>query len=133
MRSNEDLIFTVCQLIKNYMSNILKEKFAEDVHQKLVPDLYLILVNIFKYSQSIQESLLWIIYFKKELCKIFKKFNFAFGFWTRTLFLDIIVKYKRSQEVVVIPFQVAKCFQNFLSLVVYHFNNFNALILGHSK
>ena len=45
----EGLNLKHCQLY----TEIFKEKYAEYVHQKLVPDLYLVLVNSRKYSQCI--------------------------------------------------------------------------------
>ena len=45
-------------LIKYYVRKIFTVNSAENVHQELFSDLYLILLNSGKYSQSIQETLL---------------------------------------------------------------------------
>ena len=50
------------------------------MHQDLVPDYYLFLVNGLKYSQYIQETLLEIKYFGRWLSKTLKKSRFVFVF-----------------------------------------------------
>ena len=50
------------------------------MHQDLVPDYYLFLVNGLKYSQYIQETLLEIKYFGRWLSKTLKKSTFVFVF-----------------------------------------------------
>ena len=58
LRSNEGLIHKLGQLTKYYIKKIFMEKYAKNMHQNLVSDLYLILVNIPKYSHCIQGTFL---------------------------------------------------------------------------
>ena len=44
------------------------------------PEFYLILVNIPKYTQCIQETLFQMSYFGRRFSKIHKKFHFIFFF-----------------------------------------------------
>ena len=50
------------------------------MHQKLNPDLKLILLKSWKNSRCIQDTLLQMRYIEKELLSIFKKPNFIFIF-----------------------------------------------------
>ena len=60
----------LCQLVEYF----LWKNHAENVHQKLVPDPFLILVKN-QNSNCMQESLLNIRYFDRGLSKIRKKVN----------------------------------------------------------
>ena len=63
MRGNEGLILTFGQLVEYYHRRFSSKRCAENAHEKLLPDPYLILVNGKKYDQCIQETLLETIYF----------------------------------------------------------------------
>ena len=54
-----------------------KHKDAENVHQKLIPDSFFVLLNN-QNRHYMQEILLQIKYFERELSKCFKKDNFIF-------------------------------------------------------
>ena len=58
------------------------EKYAENVHQKLVPDPLFILVNMPKQPLKLdnQEIILKTRFFEKRLSKSCKKVNFIFSF-----------------------------------------------------
>ena len=49
------------------------------MHQKLVPDLFIILVKT-QNSHCMQEIILKLRYFDRELSKSLKKYNFIFSF-----------------------------------------------------
>ena len=59
LKSKEGLIMILKlgQLTKYHVKKIFIEKCAENMHQTLVPDLYLILLHSLKYRKSIQETL----------------------------------------------------------------------------
>ena len=58
MRSKEVLALKSGQLMKYYIQKIFEKTYAKNAKQKLIPDLYLTLVNGLKYNQCIQETLL---------------------------------------------------------------------------
>ena len=75
LRSKQDLIMKLGQIIKCFKRKKFIEKYAESVHQKLVPNLNLISIYSPKYSQCIQETLLEIRYFERGLSQILLKSN----------------------------------------------------------
>ena len=44
------------QLINYYMKEFFIENYAENMHQKLVADVYFVLVNRPKHGQCVQET-----------------------------------------------------------------------------
>lgn len=71
----EGLKLKLGQLIKKYIRKIFIETPAKNMHQKLIEDLFLFLVNSLKYNQCIQETLLYIVYFESRVSKITKNLN----------------------------------------------------------
>ena len=65
-RSKEGPICKLGQLINYCIRKIFIENYTENVPQKLVPDLYLMLVNSLKYSQRRIENTFLL---KKHFCK----------------------------------------------------------------
>ena len=59
-------------------TNMHEKNHAENVHQKLIPDPFLILEKITQNRHGMQGILLQIRYFERELSKSFKKINFIF-------------------------------------------------------
>ena len=55
LRSKESLILKLGQLIKYRIRKTFVVNYAKNMHQKLVPDLYSVLLNTQKYSQCIQQ------------------------------------------------------------------------------
>ena len=49
------------------------------MYQKLVPNLFLILVDSLKFSQCIRETLLLVKYFERSLLKILKNLIYFFS------------------------------------------------------
>ena len=75
------------------------ENHAENVQQKLVPDLFTILVNN-QNSHCMHNIVLKVRYFEKGLSKGLKKGNFIFFFGTQSLLIVKIMKNKRGLELV---------------------------------
>ena len=67
-------------LIEYYISNIFLKNHAENVHQMLVPDFFLILINKPKQPLHVRNFLENKIYFKRGFSKSLKKVNFIFSF-----------------------------------------------------
>ena len=65
LRRKEGLILKLGQLIEYHKRKYSRKRYAQSVHQKLVPEPYLILINGYKYSLCIQETLLEIRWFKE--------------------------------------------------------------------
>ena len=72
------LTLKLVQLIKYYI-RIFIEKYADNVHHKLIPDLYSILVKSSKFRQYMQEIFLKR-HLEREFSKILKKSHFIFVF-----------------------------------------------------
>ena len=71
LRSKDGVILKFCQLIKYYTidlvlykENVHGKKYAENVHQKLALDDYIILINSYK---CFQKNLLEVRYFTRRL------------------------------------------------------------------
>ena len=93
------------------------KKYVENMHQKLVPDHYLILVNSYKYSQRIQKIILNIRCFLDIRQK-----------GTIKVSLYGIIKNKWGLELVPSPFSGCQiCSENF-SLVTHYLAIFDASI-----
>ena len=72
----------------------------KNVHQKLVPNPFLILVNNTKQPLHARNSFKNKTYILKEdYQKAFKKLTLFF-FWIQSLFMDKVIKYKRGLELV---------------------------------
>ena len=99
MVSEEGVILKLGELIKNYVRKIFIEQFAENVHQKVVHDLYLLVVNTFNARNIVNAS-------KKLLKEDYEKFtkNLTQFFFEPTLFLMGIMKNKMGLELVTIFF-----------------------------
>ena len=106
------LILKLSQLIEYQIREILMEKFAGSIHQKLVPDPFLILVSS-PIKPIHAKKHLKIKYFERGLSKNLSKFNLIFSFWTHSLFMDFIIKNKRGLTLVIsVSFGCKTCCEN---------------------
>ena len=92
-------ILKLGKLIKCYKRKIFTENNAENVHWKLVLDLYLTLRSNLEYSLCIQKTRLQMKYFERGLSKIPKKSNFIY-FLNSVPFPGNHYKNKRGLELV---------------------------------
>ena len=127
LRSTEDLTLKLGQLTWYYIRRIFIEKYAGNVHHRLVPDLYLVLVHSKKFSQCIQETLLFlIIYVERELIKNPQKIWCHFSFWTQSLFMEIIMRAEGDLELLTSP---SSCYQTYSKISKEVFELFKILQL----
>ena len=103
----EGMILKFGQLVKYYIRKIFAVSYTEDLPQKLVPDLYSVLINSPKYSQCIQETLFVSKMFRTRIIK-----NPLKEPGTDCQFL----------------FRLPNMFTSFLSLVINHLPYFDAFI-----
>ena len=127
MRSKAGLALKLGQLIKYYKRKVFMKKYDENVHWKLVPDLYWIFRNNLEYCRCIQKSLANKI-FGKKIIKILKKIWLQF-FRTQSLYMDIVIrKHNEPGTSCQSLFRLQNMFKFFLYLVIHHLANFDALI-----
>ena len=100
LRRKEGVILKLVQLIEYHKRKNSWKRYLESVHQKLVPGPYLILINGYKYSTCIQETLLKISWFKEY----YQRFSKHFCFQAQFSFMEINIKIK---SFLLVSFQVA--------------------------
>ena len=110
------------------MRNIfLGEKYAENVHQKLVPDPFLILVSSPKQLMY-AETLLKIRYFERRLSKKPLKVNLLFTLHAVHFYGQDFEKQKGSENIYQSLIRLESMFRKIPFLVIYHLGNFDDLI-----
>ena len=121
LRKKAVLILKFAQLIEYEKSTSLLNK--ENVHQKLAPYLFLILINSPEKStqarNSFQNTIFWETIIKKPL-----KIKLYFSLYTKSLFMEKIVKNKGDQEL----FGLQNIFTKICFLVIYRLANFDDFI-----
>ena len=80
-----------------------------------------------------QEILLTIRYFERELSKSLKKVNFIFSFEPQSLLMVKIMKNKRSMKLVTSRSRLQNKFKKILLLAIYYLTKFDDVILSYSK